>query len=779
MLKKMGIQTKLQAAVMCIVLFAVLVSAGITIFNIYSRALSLGQSLAETASEGINDTVSLYHETVKSLLESVSDNLMASVDPAKFSKGTDSDFALVDGIKNKYHADATLFARDGNALIRISTNVEQEGKRMVGTSITEGPVHDSLLSGKAYTGLATVGGVMKFVDYKPIMLGDKVIGATFAGLNVFSKGLLEYLKSVNVNGKGYPYIIDDKGVFVYHPNPAWNNQEAQKVFPLGKLLSDNTLKYLIYDYNGEQKVAALTTYSPFKWKIYFGMTRTETLHGLDWVVYESSLIGLLMAMLVSGVTLFLIISRVLMAPVKRIAQASEQIAQGDYNVSINYEARDALGETAASVQRLAATVKEKIGFIQGVLDAIKAPNVICDRDGAILLVNQEMIDFMEAGGTPDSWKGKKVGELTHNDPKMIPVVQQVVADKQPRIGLEATISTRTGAKKYLRVDAVPLYDLDNHLVGGCAIWTDMTGMVRNQRQVEKNHKQLLEVAEEIDGFTQRVAAASEELAAQIEEASRGTENQRDRTASTATAMEEMNATVIEVARHASEAAQGAKEVQEKSNLGAGAVNQVITAMGQVNTMSVELSSEINELGRQAAEITNIINVIQDIADQTNLLALNAAIEAARAGEAGRGFAVVADEVRKLAERTTAATTEVTGSIKNITGTVDKNVHSVNQAVVAIETSNRLAAEAGAALKEILTIASRSVDQITSIATAAEQQSATSEEINRSVDEINAIASETAQGMNQSAEAISDLARQVSDLKVLVSRMSGGDQLELS
>ena len=779
MLKRMGIQTKLQAAVMCIVLFAVLVSAGITIYNIYNRAITLGQSLAVTASEGVTDTISLYQETAKSLLESVSDNLLSGIDQAQYGKDTDSNFAVVDSMKKKYHADATFFLREGTSLVRISTNVEQDGKRIVGTSVTQGPVYEALMAGKPYTGLATVGGVLKFVDYKPIMEGGKVLGAVFAGLNVFSQGLLDYLKSVKVDGKGYPYIIDDKGVFIYHPNTAWNGQEAQKVFPFGKFLTENTQKFVNYEFNGQDKAAAMMDYAPLKWKIYFGMAGKEALHGLDWVVYKSSLIGLAMAMVFSGITLFLIIARVLMAPVKGIARASEQIAQGDYNVSINYPARDALGETAASVQCLAATVKEKIGFIQGVLNSLKAPYAICDVDGLLLLVNQEMIDFLEAGGTPEFWKGRKTSELMYNDPSRVSVVQKVIAERQARLGFETDMPTRSGVVKHIRVDAVPLYDLDDHLVGGCAIWTDLTDMVASQHQAEENHKQLLAVAEEIEGFTQRVAAASEELAAQIEQASRGTENQRDRTASTATAMEEMNTTVMEVSRHASEAAQGAKDVQEKSGQGAGVVNQVIDAMGKVNTMSVELSSEMSELGRQAAAITSIINVIQDIADQTNLLALNAAIEAARAGEAGRGFAVVADEVRKLAERTTAATSEVTGSIQNITGTVDKNVRSVNQAVAAIEDSNRLAAQAGASLQEILIIAGKAVDQITSIATAAEQQSATSEEINRSVDEINAIASETAQGMNQSAEAISDLAHQVSDLRALVSRMSGGSQQALA
>lgn len=752
-----------------------IVSAGIAVYNIYNRALTLGQSLAETSAEGISEAVALYHNTAKNLLESVCDSLLAGVDPSKFDKETDNKFTLVDGIKKKYHADATYFLREGNSFVRISTNVEQEGKRMVGTSIKEGPVYEALAAGKPYSGLAMVGGVLKIVDYKPIVDGGKVLGAVFSGLTVLNKELQEYLKSVKVDGKGYPYIINDKGVFVSHPDPALMNKEAQTATTVGKLLVENTKKYLDYVYKGEQKVAALKVYDPFKWKIYFGMNKAETLHGLDAVIYKSSLTGLLVAMIVSGLTVFLVVTRVVMAPVKRIAAASEQIARGEYNVAIDYQAKDALGETAESVKQLATTIKEKIGFNQGVMDSIRSPNVICDPEGKIIRVNQEMLDFLQTGGTPQSWVGQKVGACTLLDASRTTLVEQVVAEKKARIGVRLDLPTTKGVLKHIRVDAVPLYDLDGQLIGGCSIWTDLTAAVEAQQAVEKNHKQIVELAEEIDGFTQRVAAASEQLSSQIEQASRGTENQLERTTSTATAMEEMNATVMEVARHASEASNGSRDVQTKSNQGAEVVRLVIEAMGRVNTMSNELSVEINDLGRQAADITSIINVIQDIADQTNLLALNAAIEAARAGEAGRGFAVVADEVRKLAERTMSATTEVTVSIQGITGTVEKNVRSVAQAVEAVEASNKLAAQAGESLKEILAIASKAVDQITSIATAAEQQSATSEEINRSIDEINAIASETAEGMNHSAQAVSDLARQVGDLRQLVARMNGADQ----
>jgi len=179
------------------------------------------------------------------------------------------------------------------------------------------------------------------------------------------------------------------------------------------------------------------------------------------------------------------------------------------------------------------------------------------------------------------------------------------------------------------------------------------------------------------------------------------------------------------------------------------------------------------LGKQAEGIGQIINVINDIADQTNLLALNAAIEAARAGDAGRGFAVVADEVRKLAEKTMAATKEVGEAISGIQHGARKNLENVEHSVVTIEQATVLANESGAALQEIVSLVEVSTDQVRSIAAASEEQSAASEEINRSIEDINRISGETASAMNQSAQAVGDLASQAQSLRALIEHMKTG------
>ncbi len=298
----------------------------------------------------------------------------------------------------------------------------------------------------------------------------------------------------------------------------------------------------------------------------------------------------------------------------------------------------------------------------------------------------------------------------------------------------------------------------------------------NQAKQRAEHAQrdgMRQAAESIEGVVERMTSASEELSAQVEEASRGAEEQTSRTGETATAMEEMNPTVLEVAKNASNAAEASDMARTKAVDGAKVVSDSVEAINTVQVQAQDMKNNLDQLGRQADQIGRIMNVIEDIADQTNLLALNAAIEAARAGDAGRGFAVVADEVRKLAEKTMNATKEVGEAISAIQQGTQANIRGMDQSVGAIENATRLANQSGDALREILALAEQAADQVRSIATAAEQQSATSEEINRGVEDINRISSETSEVMNQSAQAISELAQQAGELQKLVREMKNG------
>ena len=200
------------------------------------------------------------------------------------------------------------------------------------------------------------------------------------------------------------------------------------------------------------------------------------------------------------------------------------------------------------------------------------------------------------------------------------------------------------------------------------------------------------------------------------------------------------------------------------------MNEAVKGIESVHTQSTAIKQDMDALGKQAENIGQIMGVIADIADQTNLLALNAAIEAARAGDAGRGFAVVADEVRKLAEKTMTATQEVGQAITGIQQGTKKNIHNVEQVAASIEVATSLSVRSGESLKQILEFVHMVNDQVQSIATASEQQSAASEEINHSVEQVANISAETAQAMEQAASAVTELAQQSQALQRLITEM---------
>lgn len=277
-------------------------------------------------------------------------------------------------------------------------------------------------------------------------------------------------------------------------------------------------------------------------------------------------------------------------------------------------------------------------------------------------------------------------------------------------------------------------------------------------------------ADELEVIVAEISTASDELTQMIQESRDGSEIQRSRTAEAATAMEQMNSTVAEVAANSARAAENANSAREQALDGRQLVDKVIGSIELLNTESLHLQKEMGELGSQADAIGHIMAVISDIADQTNLLALNAAIEAARAGEAGRGFAVVADEVRKLAEKTMTATQEVGSAISTIQGSTGKSIKSMEKTSKMVTDSTDISRQAGTSLSQIQEFVDQTADQVQIIATAAEEQSATSEEINRGTEEINSIAVDTAEAMSKSLEAMENMARLSDKLRDLISEL---------
>ncbi|ROM70090.1 methyl-accepting chemotaxis protein [Pseudomonas brassicacearum] len=270
-----------------------------------------------------------------------------------------------------------------------------------------------------------------------------------------------------------------------------------------------------------------------------------------------------------------------------------------------------------------------------------------------------------------------------------------------------------------------------------------------------------------DGVTQ-IASAAEELSAVTEQTSAGVNSQKVETDQVATAMHEMTATVQEVARNAEEASQAAAAADGEARAGDKVVSEAIAQIERLASEVVRSTDAMTVLQQESDKIGSVMDVIKAVAEQTNLLALNAAIEAARAGEAGRGFAVVADEVRGLAQRTQKSTEEIEGLVAGLQNGTQQVAAVMNNSRSLTDSSVALTRKAGESLGNITRTVSNIQSMNQQIAAAAEQQSAVAEEISRSIINVRDVSEQTAAASEETAASSVELARLGNQLQMMVS-----------
>ncbi|MDU0458378.1 MAG: HAMP domain-containing methyl-accepting chemotaxis protein [Geobacteraceae bacterium] len=273
----------------------------------------------------------------------------------------------------------------------------------------------------------------------------------------------------------------------------------------------------------------------------------------------------------------------------------------------------------------------------------------------------------------------------------------------------------------------------------------------------------------IEAASNRVTNTSGEVYSTSEQMATGAEEVASQAATVATAGEEMSATSGDIAQNCQMAAESANRANESAESGSQVVQDTVKCMYKIAERVNETSKTVASLGARSDQIGQIVGTIEDIADQTNLLALNAAIEAARAGEQGRGFAVVADEVRALAERTTRATREIGEMIKAIQAETRGAVTAMEQGVKEVESGTVEAAKSGEAISDIINQIGSLQTQVNQIATAAEEQTATTSEISSNMIQITEVVQQTARGAHESAAAANQLKIIAEELQGLVSQ----------
>jgi twitching motility protein PilJ len=291
---------------------------------------------------------------------------------------------------------------------------------------------------------------------------------------------------------------------------------------------------------------------------------------------------------------------------------------------------------------------------------------------------------------------------------------------------------------------------------------DMTGAIADS--INFAVEQLRSLVQTINDTSVQVASSAQETQATAMHLAEAAEHQAQQINTATSRINEIATSINQVSRNSAESADVAQRSVEIATKGAGVVRQTIVGMDSIRGQIQETSKRIKRLGESSQEIGSIVELINDISEQTNILALNAAIQAASAGEAGRGFAVVADEVQRLAERTSNATKRIEALVQTIQADTNEAVSSMEQTTSEVVAGARLAEDAGTALGEIETVSNTLAGLIRGISSAAQQQSAAATDITQTMTTIQSITAQTSQGANQTAESIGNLAQLAADLR---------------
>ncbi|WP_319761555.1 Cache 3/Cache 2 fusion domain-containing protein [Maridesulfovibrio sp.] len=800
MLKKLAFQTKLMLGAVLIVLATIVFMTGINLYKVQGALNHLGQTSMESIAHSVSSLMDMQNDILVDKVKADIDILDKQIFSLGFPKlnkrhllkttitnqvthesesvtipslefgglAVNGKNAIVDDLQKKIGGTATIFEVLPGKLLRVSTNVKKlDGQRATGTYIPDSsPVYKAVMSGKTFYGMAYVVNTWYITAYKPMKdLRGNIVSVIYVGRKIMTEAFKRSVMASHVGGKGYAAIFNKKGDVMLHPTLSGENIKNE---PFWESLSKIKEGRIHYTHNGVEKAAYVTYYKPWNWSFVFTMNEADMAHGVDREMFITNVIIAVVALSIAAIVLLFMIRKTT-TPLQQLSNFTAEVSEGNYDSELEYEADDVIGKTIDSVKHMVFELKNKLGFSSGLLSGLTLPCVVVDLDGNTSYTNHHQLNMFDLSGEPEDYIGKQVQHLC-NIPIVSETIENCIKQGSNFSDIEISGTTAKGKDFYAIMDVAPLHDLDKKMIGAFMIMNDITAIKENEKAITAQRDTIAETAREADEISDQLASAADELSAQVDESRRGAEIQQQRVSETATAMDQMNSTVMEVARNAGEASENARATKDKAIEGQELVEQVVIAIKELEQNSEELKTSMEELGVRTDSIGKVMNVITDIADQTNLLALNAAIEAARAGEAGRGFAVVADEVRKLAEKTMDATKEVGEAIGSIQESTKTNIRVSENAVESIVQSTDLASKSGDALDEIVRMVEASADQIEGIAAAAEQQSASSEQISRATDEINVISAESAETTVQSAMAISEVAKLAANIKELIRNM---------
>ncbi|RMD48964.1 MAG: methyl-accepting chemotaxis protein, partial [Ignavibacteria bacterium] len=447
------------------------------------------------------------------------------------------------------------------------------------------------------------------------------------------------------------------------------------------------------------------------------------------------LVPIIAAMVLAiNIGLYWIMNHLIFKPLADLYDQFKRISEGHYDTNIQIRYDDEIGKVLKLIEKVSFSMLQQLKF----LEEIPTPVMVIDRDFNIEYINKAGAEI--SNQKQSQLIGQKCYDLfktNHCNTENCALYKAMKEDKKCS---SYAISKATGTDLHIMYTGVPIKNKDGEVSGALEFVADISSLKNLENYLKRSTDNLLKamsklqagdltvqvepevigdqigelftkfndvvitfrgLIENLMNLVQITSNASHQIFRNSDEVAAGAEQQSAQSEEVASAIEEMAATVVQTSKNSTQASEFAKEAQFLAESGSKVVEQTIKRMDLIAEVVENSSKIVERLGDSSSRIGEIIEVIDEIADQTNLLALNAAIEAARAGEHGRGFAVVADEVRKLAERTTKATTEIADMIKQIQSETEIAVSSIKKGNIEVEKGASLAYEAGDSLSKIL------------------------------------------------------------------------------
>jgi len=492
----------------------------------------------------------------------------------------------------------------------------------------------------------------------------------------------------------------------------------------------------------------------------------------------SSIVWIIIGTLLEIAALVFVMGYLAPAITKPILKAKDvmvELAKGHISSRVNFKSNDEIGELALNIDKFAEHLEKEV---------IATMDKLSEGDFNVSLSKSDESD-----------------EITPPLIRIVEALKNIEADVKELAtsAIDGKLNTRGDVTKYLggfkeivsgfnkTLDATiePIVEGSDVLdvMSSGDLTARMKGSYKGDHQLIKDRinklgDSLSSVIRDVTEAIEATASASTQISSSTEEMAAGAQEQSSQTAEIAGAIEEVTSTILETTKNANIAANSTKTAGQIAKEGGKIVAETVQGINKIAEVVSAASDTVSKLGKSSDQIGEIVQVINDIADQTNLLELNAAIEAARAGEQGRGFAVVADEVRKLAERTTKATHEIRNMIIQIQKETVGAVESIKLGTEQVKVGREKAFQAGNSLKEIITSSDGVVEIVNQVASASEQQAKGSEQISKNIEMISNITQQSAAGIQQIARAAEDLNHLTDNLQKLINQFKIDDTFYL-